>query len=1102
MASPIKSEELLFRTERLCAFELPEGLFKTGTQIHEKKKQTLSKLIGKSSSQRLKVNQGTKSNKFDAQKYNDVSAYAKNFYNNCLDFLLERVLLKSGFGDEGAEEDYSRKSLSSVLKEVQLLKFRTNLRGVVIDDEKQEILKEHEETNASKNTRVSSLLNTSDTIAYSRKLDSISQLIRTYIFKLSLKHNHFQDETRPPTWILKYLKSPEFDLVYKGDFASSKSESQKRLELLKGMSIRLINFKKLQELYSDSDHRQANAVTRVKSKLAQKLKDKGLHSVFYSRTYIDNPLRNFDLRLKVYLFELARSEKKCLDYRHNFLEFLKSHQSPQKELKEELEILKEKTRSIQSEIILSVYDLLGGLKWELSSQNGIDSGQSKKKAEEHYYWLQELLQIFKGEVYDGSGVTQGSQRTKQLQRGLREPLFLKEKELRVRNSNMEKVYQSDMISNIDILHRMINPCFKGQNNPSYCTNRGYSSNNVKFQLLMDWVDKAPNFTKDTLLAKISTAVDNWKTYKNKKVQNLFEHAQKSGQDLAEQSLLDNGEIGEEEINKDSNFIRRPLQELKRRKLFLNFQIRAFEIIELLSQKPSLPNLSLYSVSKDVENLVDRNKFTFKAPISKNSTFKFKESVTDHAIRFREMISEMGIQHLVVAKRNKEILNAIQIYEERTKKTFNQTIKYESFDHFYHLEMNFSHINQFMEEDYTHCHLEESQDFLAMMRDGFSEASTTGSCDPEFNGIQDSKSHLLTPDDSLCQRLLGGTFISNNFEHVLCNIGFLMKKSVKSMIEEQAEQFGLSAIFFRRVNDSMNSVNLKRKLAKRRLVGSRNILPSISNVMLDYNLKGGAPNMLTSFSKGSWDRQVSSSVGQSAPMAILLSEIQNQDLLPFMVAFMEQIIDKSCNITTKNETSYYLLDRSFFVKAMATLIEAGICYFREVESSIYYIYRSLLQKGTSFLQSRREKMRSVSYSFGQFMEGFHKLVEAELSEDNFRAIYSIEEVAKNLKHSHYDILLAFKRLKEKVLCKYEPEMYKLYLSKKYFQDLKENYDERLALDMKEFVAETHNQNMKSIRGKLESIMEDKVTLYDVELNKNVEDEDIEGKNSTFFIIFID
>ena len=39
-----------------------------------------------------------------------------------------------------------------------------------------------------------------------------------------------------------------------------------------------------------------------------------------------------------------------------------------------------------------------------------------------------------------------------------------------------------------------------------------------------------------------------------------------------------------------------------------------------------------------------------------------------------------------------------MYQQKTKKVFNQAVKYEAFDHFYHLEMCFPHIFNYLSQD--------------------------------------------------------------------------------------------------------------------------------------------------------------------------------------------------------------------------------------------------------------------------------------------------------------------------------------------------------------------------------------------------------------------
>ena len=52
-------------------------------------------------------------------------------------------------------------------------------------------------------------------------------------------------------------------------------------------------------------------------------------------------------------------------------------------------------------------------------------------------------------------------------------------------------------------------------------------------------------------------------------------------------------------------------------------------------------------------------------------------------------------------------------------------------------------------------------------------------------------------------MMEGSFLAPNLEICLVNLGYLLKKSLKTLVEERGEILGLSSIFFKRANEWIN-----------------------------------------------------------------------------------------------------------------------------------------------------------------------------------------------------------------------------------------------------------------------------------------------------------
>ena len=102
---------------------------------------------------------------------------------------------------------------------------------------------------------------------YLKKMTQINQISTIFRFRLGLENEEAIGSCSSPTWILRHIRSEELDLVYSGS-SEPKPEPMKDMLRLKNMSISLVDFKKIKELYDESDHRQKSAGHRINSKMS------------------------------------------------------------------------------------------------------------------------------------------------------------------------------------------------------------------------------------------------------------------------------------------------------------------------------------------------------------------------------------------------------------------------------------------------------------------------------------------------------------------------------------------------------------------------------------------------------------------------------------------------------------------------------------------------------------------------------------------------------------------------------------------------------------------------------------------------------------------
>jgi len=1004
------SESRLFPNLNICSLKMPNSLFESKNDSELKKTTSLGKLIGHTKANRVNINQGQQS-KFDSQKYDDISAYAKNFYNNSLDLILEKLLVNSGIlppkKHQVEEDERVEINIREIFRSVEYLKFRTNLKEAIFDQDKREVLERNEAE--KEGSGLTEMIKNTSTSKYQKKLCFLSQFIMLYILKQRLVDPDPGSGSSLPTWILKHFDSDEFALVYKGDSNQDNKEDsvKNRMLTLKQFSIVFIDFKRLKELYDESDHGDKDSRLRIENDLSAYMKSKNLYSIFYSRTYLNNPLRNFDLRLKVHLYELQCYEKNMSSATNDIVEFLEDLKVNSED--EYLEILQEKSCILQTECILSLYDVISRLKWSISKgdQSLIPSLLS----------FDSLLRIFKKIREDISNKHEN---------------FLGEGYMQIRNIDLEGFLKERYTQEITVLRHLKSSYFQQKNSHPYVYSFDYLEKERITDRFIEWSKKAEWKDRALLLAKINESHRMWQYHGSKKVESIFGFAEVSQE---HDNIID--------IDLLSNDPSSKLVILKKRNLFLKLQTKCFELLHYIShQHAKSSGHGLTVTREELKKMEERINFRFEAPLENAVSSACPNALS---YQFRELLSEMVIQQVIVKKRNEEIYNAVQTYKQRTKKNFNQKIKHEAFDHFYHLELNYTQIENFLAEEEN-----DLNDLLHIDDDDYL-----------MEDLQHEHKRYI-------DEMMRGTFITKNLEIILSCTGYLIKKAIKVMLREKSEILGLSAIYFSRINEQLNHKILQKKLSRRRLVGSKRVIDQI------------APKI---------------SIVSKEQILLIDSalEAQKAEYLPFLWSFFERLVHQSCSISTKNNRHFYMINKSDFVHSMSSFLRSCGLYFQDLDRSIGSVFGNIIKRSRNYVESKKYQLNRTMEEFSFFMDNFHKLVEGKLSDDNFKAIYSIDKVAQSIKDIHYYNSVDYERLREQVMKEYEEPLMKLYMRYRTLKNKYESYEKCLSLDIREFIAETHNNNMIEIRSKLCDILGEKVDIIDSEIGVIVEDAEIMGIN---------
>lgn len=138
--------------------------------------------------------------------------------------------------------------------------------------------------------------------------------------------------------------------------------------------------------------------------------------------------------------------------------------------------------------------------------------------------------------------------------------------------------------------------------------------------------------------------------------------------------------------------------------------------------------------------------------------------------------------------------------------------------------------------------------------------------------------------------------------------------------------------------------------------------------------------------------------------------------------------------------------------MGKLINDATIFFQNLDRDIISMYSSLIKNEETKLQISEKEIMRLTDSFSYFMDNFHKLIEGKLAEDNFKVIYDLDKLTKNIKYTHYDTSVNYDNLKEKIAQEYDDELIKLFLINKKLEDRLENFRKGMSLDMQQFVSE--------------------------------------------------
>ena len=1004
MQKEINNHETSFITSTVVAqLDLPEGLFEEKTNNKDVKQTSLVGLLGKNKRTKKEIKQlAIQQKKFEAEKYERVSTYARNYYNNALDYILEMILMKSALFNK--PKDSEAVHIKKALRFVSHLKFRTNMKGPIMEEDKREtayVIPKSEKVL----DYLKSMMSESEASLFNSYLYQVNILTLLYAFKQRLRAKPKASRPRWPTWVLKHIKSRELNLVYNDDELEEDAEKC-RIFAIKDMSLKLIDIDSVNEINKEGDLYVTKAKLRLESNIISYMKARGLYSISYSRSFLKNPLRYTDLRLRVFYYEMQRFEKGSLkQYKGLRSYLLKYYES---DVEDAYDVLKKKTSIIQAELLLSIFDLIFRMKWNYPKNTNRDKISMKS--------LKDLLELMRS----GGNTLKKYESIK---------LYPHQKRVFIRNLDLSNYMKTRITDELDVLKYMNGGSYESKTAASAAKTFDFLLKNSAFYKLNEWAENNDLFTTALLFKKIESSHKNWQISEGREIRSIFQSARGS---IA--SSMDTDAL---EAANNRLAMAESLNDLEKREMILNLLIKNCDLLEFLSENIGKQGLILNIRRQEVKKMVHRENISFNSRIEK---IRSKQEISQEFLShfFRNFMLDMVIQYSMVKNKNADVAEAISQYKKITRKQIKSSISVDSFDHYYHISMDYSNLDFDLDHD--------DSDFISRIR----------------RRARGKDSEL----DRYIRKRIDCTFLVPETEQIVCNLGYILKACIKRVVQQKTELLGLRSIFFKRVNENVDAVFLKKKTSKRQFYGSVSQLVPYQR----YN-----------------------ATIDSISLTRAIQRNEKGKYLPYMLSAYMALLTESSPIITKTNETLLLLPKDKFCHILGRLLKATSLHFQNLDCSLISAYGAIIDKTSSKLQIRKKEVEGMMKNFGFFVENFHKLVEGKLAENNFNTIYILDSFSKIIKYTHYDTSISFENVKEKIAQKYDDKLIKLLLVNKQLEDRLSGYKKGLCLDLKEFVSETHNENMINVRKLISEITKEKVIIYDKDANETVDDNQIRGKN---------
>lgn len=965
--------ELTFLTNIIVSqFTLPEGLFVDRTEIGRKKETSLSKLLGRTGNRKSKGKTiGSKNKQFSAEKYQRISAYAKNYYNNSLDFVLEQILLNSALFNQPSYKEPMEVQVA--LEQVSCLKFRTNMKGPIMEEDRKNMIFS-KSIEAKNKQMLFDMMNEFQEVSYNSYLQQIKILVKLFTLLSDLDSNQARGNSqKAPTWLLKHIRSSELELIYNKDEIVGMQHEQE-ISYLKDMTLKILDIDDINKVHAENDSYDAQGKNKIESNIIAYMKKRSLYSINYSQNSSSNSLRNCDLRLRVYFYEMQRRERETLGFFYDIRKYLSKYYRIESE--DSLEILRKKTTIMQNELVLSVFDLIFRLTWSFEKNSSRD-----KEALEGY---KELLKILKN----------GDERLEHLKDI---DLCPNGDIVSMRNLDIHKHFRKIFTEEIDVLKYMGSSNFKGHFHSSYSSSFHFLEKKSKFHKIREWIKKNTIFTNKLLHKKIKSSDKNWVFYEGRIIKSLFHSTGHS----REQS------VDGDNSNDNSLFVIDDINTLRKREEILGILIKNCDLIEFLTDNIGKQGLELEIDKEKVKSLSNRSNLTHKVKMA-----KFERNVDKNYLAhfFKNFMLDMVIHYQIMKSKNKDVVEAINMYKKVTRKPVKSGLSVDSFDHFYHLNLNLPSLMMEIEDN--------KSNYLNKMR------ARARKKDSEV--------------DKYVTNRLDCTFMVPETEQIISNLGYILKLCIKRIINQKKEILGLQSVFFKRVNQNMEARIIEKKMSRRSIYGSAKNLEALTQVLA----KKDQINEVT--------------------LTKRVFDMEKDRYLPFLLKSYQAILDSSHTIMTKSKEKHIIINKDIFVQILGTFVKEMCLYFQTMDSDLINLYGTVIDKEYNKLKIKSKEVDKLTEKFSDFVENFHKHIEARMAEVNFQTIYKLDQYAKLIKYTHYDTSVNYENLHQRISQKFDDELVKLLLLNKQLEDRLVNYKKGMTLDMREFVSQKYNESMVQIR----------------------------------------